>query len=50
MRQMWLWRPTIALIVAVLWLLHGILLPFVAGTALAGLLMIVTPVVAFHLV
>jgi hypothetical protein len=37
-RQVWFWLATAVAIVLALWLLHGILLPFVAGTALAYLL------------
>lgn len=37
-RQVRFWLLTVVVIAAALWLLHGILLPFVAGTALAYLL------------
>jgi predicted PurR-regulated permease PerM len=37
-RQVRFWLLTVVMIAAALWLLHGILLPFVAGTALAYLL------------
>jgi len=37
-RQVWFWVATVVVFVLVLWLLHGILLPFVAGMALAYLL------------
>jgi predicted PurR-regulated permease PerM len=37
-RQVWFWVSAVVAIVAALWLLHGILLPFVAGMALAYLL------------
>jgi predicted PurR-regulated permease PerM len=37
-RQVWFWLATVVAIVLALWLLHGILLPFVAGMALAYLL------------
>jgi predicted PurR-regulated permease PerM len=37
-RQVWFWLATAVAIAAALWLLHGILLPFVAGMALAYLL------------
>jgi predicted PurR-regulated permease PerM len=37
-RQVWFWLATAVAIVLALWLLHGILLPFVAGMALAYLL------------
>jgi hypothetical protein len=38
LRQVWFWLATAVAIVLALWLLHGILLPFVAGMALAYLL------------
>ena len=37
-RQVWFWLATAVAIVLLLWLLHGILLPFVAGMALAYVL------------
>ena len=37
-RQLWFWVATIVLVVSLLWLLSEILLPFVAGMALAYLL------------
>jgi hypothetical protein len=49
-RQLWFCGLTIVVIVAVLWLLGGIPLPFVAGMVLACLLLIATPVVAFSLI
>ena len=49
-RQLSFRGPTIVLIVALLWLLHGILLPFVAGLALVCLLVIATEMVAFYLI
>jgi hypothetical protein len=49
-RQLWFWGLTIILIVAVLWLLHGILPPSVAGLPLVCLLMIVIALAAFYLI
>ena len=49
-RQLSFRGPTIVLIVALLWLLHGILPLFVAGLGLLYLLMIATAVVAFCLI
>jgi predicted PurR-regulated permease PerM len=37
-RQIWFWLLTVAVVAGLLWLLRGILLPFVAGMALAYLL------------
>jgi predicted PurR-regulated permease PerM len=37
-RQVWFWLATLVALALLLWLLHGILLPFVAGMALAYLL------------